>query len=322
MYQNYNRTFSTQENNMVFMGAVGNSDIINWYTWYKPTTAKFIQILCVGGGSGGGGGGASAAGVSGAGGSGGGGSPYETVCIPAILLPSVLFIKPGFGGLGGTGQVQGGAAATDGAAGRASYVSIRPNTTNQNCVAVSGGNSTSTGKLASGATNGAASGTTIVSTASIHPLASLGILAQSAAGQTSGAGGTTGSGGNITPMTTGNIVSSGSGGGGVNAGTTTAAGGQILNSGFLGNAFSGGAAGGGRGRDGYDFTGNLGDMDLPFVTTGGTGGGSNTSTLTGGAGGNGGPGSGGGGGGGTNGAGSVGGAGGNGGPGFVVISWF
>ena len=141
-------------------------------------------------------------------------------------------------GLGGTGQVQGGAAATDGAAGRASYVSIRPNTTNQNCVAVSGGNSTSTGKLASGATNGAASGTTIVSTASIHPLASLGILAQSAAGQTSGAGGTTGSGGNITPMTTGNIVSSGSGGGGVNAGTTTAAGGQILNSGFLGNAFS------------------------------------------------------------------------------------
>ena len=31
---------------------------------------------------------------------------------------------------------------------------------------------------------------------------------------------------------------------------------------------------GGRGRDGYDFTGNLGDMVCHFVTTGGTGGGS------------------------------------------------
>ena len=78
------------------MGAVGNSDIINWYTGtsqllqnlYKFYVLAVAQVA---------GGGASAAGVSGAGGSGGGGSPYETVCIPAILLPSVLFIKPGFG---------------------------------------------------------------------------------------------------------------------------------------------------------------------------------------------------------------------------------
>ena len=158
-------------------------------------------------------------------------SPYETVCIPAILLPSVLFIKPGFGDWAALARYREARRLLMAQRAEPAMFSIRPNTTNQNCVAVSGGNSTSTGKLASGPLTAPRREQQLFHCVNSSS-ASLGILAQSAAGQTSGAGGTTGSGGNITPMTTGNIVSSGSGGGGVNAGTTTAAGGQILNSGF------------------------------------------------------------------------------------------
>ena len=306
------------------MGDINSAGVTtsNFYTWYKPTTAKYIQIFACSGGAGGGGGGASAASTAGSGGSGGGGSPYTSFIVPAIIIPSVLYIQPGSGGTGGTGQVQGGAAATNGAVGTQSIVSIRPNSTTKNTLVISAGATTSFGKLASGASNGAASGTTASATLALMPLSTLGFVSFTGPGTTSGAGGTTSSGSSSSFTTNGNIVGSGGGGGAVNSANTTSTGGAVATGGLFLPTLSGGLSAGGRGKDGWNFMENKGDQDLPFMSTGGTGGGSNASTLTGGAGGNGGPGSGGGGGGGTNGTASVAGAGGNGGPGFVIISWF
>ena len=92
------------------------------------------HIICIGGAAGGGGGAAGGTGVSGGGG--GGSSAVTRVTIPIFLLPDVLYIQVGAGGIGGLGDVIG--ATGNGTAGLLSYVAVYPNTTASNVLAISG----------------------------------------------------------------------------------------------------------------------------------------------------------------------------------------
>ena len=87
--------------------------------WYKPQGITMVHIFAVGGGAGGGGGQVYTAGVGGGGGSGGGSAASGKIIFPAKLLPDILYVNVGVGGLGG-------ASISNGSNGTASYV-IYPN---------------------------------------------------------------------------------------------------------------------------------------------------------------------------------------------------
>lgn len=320
MYQQYGRSLNINDTSTIYFGSGPTAGTTStMYRWVKPKTCSLVYMTCVGSGAGGGGGGASAASTAGAGGEGGGSSSVISLIVPAYVLPDVLYIQCGNGVLGGTGQVQGGAAATAGQNGNKSFISIAPgSSTAANLILVSGNAAPTGGAAASGATAGTAAGAA-GSTAGFTQcnLCSLGIFIANA-GVAGGNGGAAAAGTSITIMATNPWCTGGAGGGGTNAGTTTNRGGNITGAGIfptLTQSTTAGAAG----LYGLDFYDKLGAGQYPMIGTGGTGGTSNTSAGTGGRGGDGAPGSGGGGGGGTNGAASVAGAGGNGGPGFVII---
>lgn len=322
MYQEFERTFGKREYIYILSGGVASTNPTNWITWQKPATAKFVSIICIGGGGGGSGGGASAAATAASGGGGGGGGAVSSVILPAFLIPRTFYLQPGCGGYGGTGQVQGGAAATAGKSGFISFVhSVEPkgNNTNVLCSANAGSGATA----ASGSTPGTGGTAAIITPNSLAVLACMGFGFNTIGGIVGANGGSTGgAGGTIsTWLTSGNIWNvGGAGGGGVNAGTTTSAGGDVTGTAYA-PTISGGLAGGGRGGDNIFQNISYADLgDLPQITGPGSGGGGNTSAGTGGAGGHAGMGCGGGGGGGTNGTSSVGGAGGNGGPGCIIIA--
>jgi hypothetical protein len=70
-----------------------------WYTWRKPAGCKFIYVYAM---AGGGGGGTSSNTVSAQrnGGGGGGGAGNISTCLaPALLIPDILFIQVGAGGI-------------------------------------------------------------------------------------------------------------------------------------------------------------------------------------------------------------------------------
>ena len=297
MFQSFGRQAGFADNMQIFKGSVSASSQQTWYTWQKPTDKPWVYILMTSAGGGGGGGGS---------------SPTVKIICPSIVLPDILYIAVGDGGTGGKGQIQGGAAATAGNNGGASYLSIRENgtTSGDYLYTISG---CVGGAVAQ--SNGAAGTATL----SGYLLA----VTSQANGSNGGNGNASGASSGASGITSATGASTG--GAGVNAGTTTAAAGSItLSPTFFQIAtLAGGTSGGGRGSDGLDFF-NFGLTHTNFnpCSMGGTGGGSNTSNGTGGAGGNGGPGSGGGGGGGSNGASSIGGAGGNGGPGMVLICCF
>lgn len=76
-------------------------------TWEKPRGIHTIVITCIG--AGGGGASGTVAGGSAAGGSGGGSGGFTRVIIPAMVLPDVLYVSVGKGGLGGpAGIISGG----------------------------------------------------------------------------------------------------------------------------------------------------------------------------------------------------------------------
>lgn len=97
-----------------------------WQTWVKPRGAKFVDILCIGGGNGGNGSPYTAA-SPGAGGTGGPSSPFTKTIFPANLLPDILYIFTGAGGQGGIGQT-GVSANNTVTQGGISYVTVTPNT--------------------------------------------------------------------------------------------------------------------------------------------------------------------------------------------------
>ena len=75
----------------------------SWVTWQKPRGAKFVNIMCIGSGAGGGGGLVSAGSNARCGGGGGGGGAVTSYSSAASILPNVLYIYVGVGGLGGSG---------------------------------------------------------------------------------------------------------------------------------------------------------------------------------------------------------------------------
>jgi len=86
-------------------------------TWSKPTNAKMVHVVCIGGG-GGGGSGAKRSAVSVAGGGGGaGGGGHTFVTVAASLLGSSESVTVGLGGSGGTAQTTNDTNGSNGAGG-------------------------------------------------------------------------------------------------------------------------------------------------------------------------------------------------------------
>lgn len=288
---------------------LGNTQIFNrpsrvtntqWMTWIKPRGLSMAHIIGFGGGGGGGGGFSAAAGNARGGGGAGGSSGVTRVTIPLFLIPDMLYIQVGVGGLGGP-------AGTGGTDGELSYVSIAPNTTATNVLLIcpngtlgNGGSGTAAG---TGGSAGAAGSISQMPLAGLGQFATIGGQAGAAGGAQTGAIGVA-----IAIPVTSTLCQGGSGG----AGTTSAdfAGGEctaIANSWLSQQRPATPAAG--------SFNGSGGpQIWKPFFSFGGLGG-SSSNTGLGGNGGNGAHGAGGGGGGG----GTTGGRGGDGGGGIVII---
>ena len=287
----------------------------SWRTWEKPRGISMIDITCIGAG-GGGRSGWSVDSNARSGGGGGGSGGFSRLLIPAMVLPDVLYVSVGRGGLGGAASFAVG-GANAGSNGTFSAVSIAPSTAAiyTACFANGGGGAAS--GTASASTNGSAAAAATQSSALISGLGQFFALA----GQ-SGSPGVLSTGIVLLYPTTGLLLSGGGAGGGGDIG----AGGNLNVPTFFpgfplfGNGRDGGlvASTAGSGADGIS-------LFQPLMSIGGAGGGSSSSITagvgSGGRGGNGGRGCGGGGGGaGPSGTGS--GAGGNGGDGLVIIQCF
>ena len=274
-----------------------------WQTWTKPRGAKFVNILCIGAGSGGGSGGVGIGGARFGGGPGASGA-VTRANFQASLLPDTLYVQCGTGGAGAPGSTT--ATGSIGGAASSSFVTVYPDNTNVAAILVRSGNVPATGGEAGvGTTASGSVAAETVATAANMLLVNLGTFT-SIAGQAVGGG----SGFNTGIL---NIVTAGANGGqssGAANGYSITAAGPIPQI----QAGAGSTTQGGRGSDGII-------LYKPILAfTGGAGGGSsNTTNGNGGDGGNATYGSGGGGGG-CGGTGGRSGNGGNGGDGIVIIS--
>jgi hypothetical protein len=242
----------------------------SWQTWVKPTQYNnFIIYVCGGGG----GGAVGQTGVSGSSRYGGGGGASGGLLIvnsPSFLLPEILYMYIGNGGLSGV-------------SGGTTYLCYFPNTNAANIIT---------------SANGGGSGLLSAGGAGITPTISQSIFSISTTISSAGTTGGTGAVGSVYALTP-SCIYSGTGGGGVDVSNVGYEGGYVLASNVHPQLNGGAVASNGN-------TGYL--IKKPFTALGGTGGGGNPSG-TGGVGGNGVWGSGGGGGGGgiTGGAGGKGG---------------
>jgi len=269
-----------------------------WQTWQKPRKCNYIYIICIGSGTGGAGGLSNWGNNSGSPGSGGFGGAVTRVLYNSNLIPDILFVQVGVGGIGGSPRIFPASTSTAGNGNR-SFVSILPNTTPTSLVCVSGNaaGSHSGGTAETVATTSSATFLSLgnfISTPGI--LSSTQLLQQPT---------------NTLPLTS-QITSGGAAGAIPSGGTLNFSGGSISST-SLSPLILGGSSDGGNGGNGYTSW-------KPFFSTGGAGGGSSISGV-GGNGGNGGIGSGGGNGG-TTAFGSSGGIGGKGGDGLVIIISF
>jgi hypothetical protein len=268
--------------------------LTQWQTWRKPRGCNFVYILGVGGGGAGSSGIAGAA-AGGGGGAGGGSGSQTTVLIPAMLIPDVLYIQAGNGGIGTN---TGGVAGTNGLP---TYVSVEPSTTltpNVILLRANGGfgggasasNAGSTGGIAGTAaattemplagrgkfnilagiagTGGGARGAAGVSlTLSVSAISGVMVTGGTGAG---GALATPGAGGNITGVGALNIFPTLSGGAAANNAIPATAG----QSGFIEKNFlmNYGGCGGGGGDDVAGGVPGAGGTGAPGCGGGGSGG--------------------------------------------------
>lgn len=275
-----------------------------WVAWQKPKGKGMCHIFGVGSGGGGGNGAIGAASTAGGGG-GGGAASCQTVVIPLMFLPDVLFISVPFGTT---------------AAGLVTYVSVRPEigASTLHLISANGG---AVGGNASGATVGTAG-----AAGGITALTNM-LWATSFMVSVAGIAGAAGNAG-LNPGVSGARTGGGTGGASLGAsGAAGAAGGSVTfpssislfpgNSGGIGSATATTAPG--NGNDGFQI------QNFGFFY-GGTGGGATHGSATGAglvqaSGGNGAFGSGGGGSGGAL-TGSTPGTPGKGGNGLVIITVF
>ena len=304
---------NTQNNTQVFYSNGSNN---SWQTWVKPRNVRFVYMNLIGGGGGGSGGAVSTSANVNSGG-GGGSSSITNGIFPANLLPDILYIQVGQGGIGGVGGVITGTTTSGlGSSGTLSYVSTLPNT-NPMVVILASGNVAAGGGRSS--TTPGLAGTAFVRTlgTSTGMLNYLGCVS-TVAGQIGAAGTSTTLVNSITislPVT---------GGAGGSSATSALPGGGIFGSEYI-PTISGGTFPGGTGVSGVfsQLPSINSSVLLPTYFTGGAGGGAgNATNRFGGNGGNGSFGCGGGGGGNSVNASSVGGNGGRGGDGLVIITCF
>lgn len=355
-YQTYSQIPNTIYDPVsIYIGETGTySPVSGWYVWRKPENISMVYIAAIGGGGGGGGGGSRDYGLGAVGGGGGGSPGSSTILfIPAVILPEYLYIFPGRGGQGGTGEINPSSTGTNGEDGGDTYVCINSDTNvyNRLCFGLGG-----RGGYAGASGVGGSAGRTGINTSvtNLVPLFSLaGQSLNRMTYQLSGGrgGGSNGAGdssnwGNLYSMT---FNGPGAGGGGITAagitGAIAAPGNAAQSIGYTINGvntiFNAQTGVGSSGRSsntpdnvlaggngfGYSFTSitnpstSLIFFNRPISCGGGGGGSLAGYTGNGANGGAGGIGSGGGGGGATlGGVGYSGGKGGNGGPGFVVIA--
>lgn len=230
-----------------------------WQTWVKPRGAKFVDILCIGGGAGGGGG------VSGlAGGSGGGSSAFTKAIFSSNVLPDILYVYAGPKGIGGTGFIGGTPVNNTLATGSISYVTVTPDTGSTSGIICRSGNLPPNVQVA---------GT--VTTVAQMPLINLALSFNTVAGNTAGASN------NVTPpnYTPTTIITPGTAG--ARSVSTGGGAGTIFSSGFFPQLSPGP-----NGRDGLTFYKPvLGFMGGTGATTPETGKGGNGSYGCGGGGG-------------------------------------
>lgn len=284
--------------------AVQSTDTaVGWQTWVKPAGCAWIYIFMIAAGGGGGRSNDSAVTVAAGGGASGG---HTRLLIPAFVVPDVLYIRPGTGGLGAT-------VAGSGATGVTSYVAMQPNTTIAN------------GLISQAAGQGGGG----AATNTAGPNGGIGISAQAIQclglfttvnGTAGGAGAaSSNSAGTSVTQTNGIVTTPGAGGG-----NGTGAGGDIINAVVFPTISGGAGTTGVSGRNGFQ----LGAMwtpglkSFPMIWSGGSGGGGNNSGGTCGNGGNAAYGGGGGGGGANGGAAGTAGNGGKGGDGIIFIGAF
>jgi len=315
----FNNVLATPGADIQYFEGTSTATLTQWQVWKKPRGVKWIYLLGVGGGASGGTG-INTTTTSG-GGAGGCSGGQSSVMIPAMFVPDVLYVQAGAGGQQPAVLVSGAVNV----AGLASYVCISPYTS----VAAAG-----TILLANGGQTGIASATsttggTATVAASAATLISMCLAGRGfstlLAGVVGAAGGAAGAiGTNITPPSTGLMVTGGAGGGGT-SGSAGAAGGNIntianmLGTDFFTLPITAGVAASGATPAG---AGGAGLISRNFLMNfGGAGGGGATDIAggTAGAGGAGAPGCGGGGGGGMNTTNTTISRGGDGGPGFVYI---
>ena len=303
---------SNESNNQIFHAVSSSST--QWQTWQKPNGVKMVHIYVLGGGAGGGAG--RTGGVNTGGGGGGGASTAISIGLfPACMLPDILYVSVGKGGLGGSSN-------TAGSSGELSYVSISATTLSaatllQSSDAAPTGGGAGTSSLAGSA---GVAGTIWTYTNSIwSQLGQITIIA----GQNGSAGGTTAGAG--VNLTLNRVVSGGAGGGGESSNATSFKGGDINSTmyGFTtlvgGTQDVTGATINGTAGYTYSFPSYNSSTKGPMLFTGGAGGGgANSTSRNGGNGGIASFGSGGGGGGASYQA--TGGIGGNGGNGLVIIT--
>lgn len=286
-----------------------------WQMWNKPRGATIVNFYTMSGGGGGGAGFTRAAG--GPGGGGGGGACSNTqrlLSVPAFVLPDLLYVQVGPGGLGGVPGVSSG----NGGAGSNSFVCWSKTAVIPHILAYSGVNAPGGG--GGGAVGAAGSAGTVPTVPVLQPFQATWGNNNATVGLVGVAGGahTGANGANVTCWGSQGTLSPGAGGGGIATTSDTNGGAQNLSNdmdfgagGKLPNSTGGvamrgvpGAVNGSRGFSSWK----------PFFQSGGAGGATSNAGQAG-NGGDGGIGCGGGGGG----AGATGGNGGNGGSGLVVI---
>ena len=181
-------------------------------TWQKPIGAKFVHFFVLGAGAGGG---ISSNGSTGGKGGGGGGSAgHVTGLFLANLLPDILYINVGVGGIGGLPSSTGSALDGSGGDGALSYVMIYPDTsfTATNVLLQSGSAAAIGGRTGGSVSTNGQAGTVWTPTGNIFN--KLGLIS-AYAGQAGGAGVTGAQGLNV--LISG-ITTGGAGGSGTNTG--------------------------------------------------------------------------------------------------------
>ena len=288
----------------IYYAAQSTTTTDSWQTWTKPAGCAWIYILLITAGGGGGRSNNGALTVAAGGGGQGGGT---RLLIPAFVVPDILYVRTGVGGLGATTPGAGGN-------GTASYVSMQPNTTTANLLVSQGAGAGAAGAAANTGGGGSGAGATTPA------IQCLGLFTTVAGNNGSVGAATVNTAGTSSAVSSGMITTQGSGGG-----NGTGAGGNITNAVVFPTINGGSGTTGGNGQAGFQFNASWlpGLKSYPLIFSGGSGGGgSSTVGGTAGNGGHGAYGSGGGGGGSCTDAGGTSGNGGNGGDGIIFIGAF